>query len=145
IHILTTLDCVNCHTTATFIGGTFDHQGVTGNCGSCHNGLIAIGKTDGHFVTSQDCNVCHSPDGWSPINFTHATSNYPGDHNTTLSCASCHRNNRDTITYSSPGLAPACAGCHEGDYDSGEHERSVSENKNCGQSGCHRVSDRDWE
>ena len=131
-------------TTATFIGGTWDHQNISGRCESCHDGDLATGKSNTHFSTSQDCDVCHRTSGWSPINFSHSTSDYPGDHNGNVSCLSCHRNNNENINYSSPGFAPFCAACHEGDYDPGEHDGTLSDNKECGNSGCHLVSDRDW-
>ena len=43
-------------------------------------------------------------------------------------------------------LANTCAGCHANDYESGEGPHSnLSNDRNCGASGCHRVSDRDWD
>ncbi|WP_455222965.1 cytochrome c3 family protein [Kaarinaea lacus] len=144
-HIPTNLDCHFCHTTATFVGGTWDHQGITGNCVSCHDGNTATGKGPNHFDTTADCNACHSTNGWAPINYQHPNnSDYPGDHNSRVTCISCHRNNSQTITYSSPQYAPQCAACHAGDYRAGDHRGTLADNANCGRSGCHRVSSRSW-
>ena len=144
-HLPTTLDCRNCHTTATFVGGTWDHTGVTGNCASCHNGDDATGKSGNHFVTTQDCNTCHSTNGWAPINYRHAANtDYPGDHNANLTCTRCHRQNNESITYSWPQYSGTCAACHAGDYDAGEHRGTLAQNADCGRSGCHRVSARSW-
>ena len=144
-HIPTTLDCHYCHTTSTFVGGAWDHQGITGDCVSCHDGTTATGKGRDHFDTTQDCNICHSTTGWAPIDFTHPNnSDYPGDHNSSVTCISCHRNNSQTITYSSPTYAPFCAACHERDYVAREHRGTLADNKDCGRSGCHRVSSRSF-
>jgi hypothetical protein len=144
-HLPTTLDCRNCHTTATFVGGTWDHTGVTGNCASCHNGNDATGKSGNHFVTTQDCNTCHATTGWAPINYRHAAStDYPGDHNANLTCIRCHRQNNESITYAWPQYGGTCAACHAGDYDAGEHRGTLAQNADCGRSGCHRVSARSW-
>jgi hypothetical protein len=128
------------------VGGSFDHREVNGNCASCHDGSTADGMSLTHFVTTQECNVCHSTQGWSPIYFTHpSNSDYPGDHNSSVTCKKCHDDNSETIAYSSPGYAPYCAACHESDYDSGEHRGTLSDNKNCAGSRCHRTSDRNWD
>jgi len=144
-HIPTDLDCHFCHTTATFVGGTWDHQGINGNCVSCHDGNTATGKGRDHFDTTADCNICHSTNGWAPIDYTHArNTDYPGDHNANLACSRCHTDNSQTINYPSPRYAPLCAACHERDYDAGEHRGTLAQNADCGRSGCHRVSARSW-
>ena len=38
-HIVTDLECDACHTTLTWAGAVFTHQGVTSNCASCHDGV----------------------------------------------------------------------------------------------------------
>ncbi|MGD8570034.1 MAG: hypothetical protein PVJ39_18245 [Gammaproteobacteria bacterium] len=145
-HLPTTLDCHNCHTTATFVGGTWDHQGITGNCVSCHDGTTATGKGRDHFVTTEDCNACHSTTGWTPIvNFQHTTNDYPGDHNSRVTCASCHTNNSATISsYESSRYTGTCAACHERDYAPGEHRGTLADNANCQGSRCHDVGDRSF-
>ena len=153
-HIPTSLDCHYCHTTATFVGGTWDHQGITDGCSACHDGVIAIGSEPqgpkDHFVTAQECNVCHSTQGWSPIDFTHATdSDYPGDHFNNLGCISCHDDNDENIAFPSPLYAPDCAACHEDDFERkdkhiGGKNGTVEQNRDCGQSGCHRVGRKEW-
>jgi len=147
-HVPTNLDCSFCHTPGTFIGATFNHVGITDGCSSCHNGTMAIGKSSTHFITAQECNVCHSTTGWAPINFTHASSNYPGNHNSTVTCVSCHGNS-ETINYDFPQYIGFCASCHANDFrpkgrHNGGETGTVEQNKNCGASGCHRVSSRDW-
>ncbi len=80
-HVVTTSDCVSCHTATntatytTFLGASFSHvpgvyptafpadgAAATPTCMSCHNGSTATGKVAGHIVTSADCNSsgCHS-------------------------------------------------------------------------------------
>jgi hypothetical protein len=144
-HVPTNLDCSFCHTTATFVGGTWDHTGITGNCISCHDGSTATGKGNGHFQTNEDCNACHRTTGWAPVDYNHPNnSDYPGDHNGNVGCVSCHRQNNANITFqfNYPGT---CAACHANDFDAGEHNGGLNNNLNCGNSGCHRVSDRNWD
>ena len=143
-HVPTNLDCSNCHTTATFVGASWDHTGITGNCISCHDGTTATGKGNGHFQTIEDCNACHVTNGWAPVDYNHPNnSDYPGDHNGNVGCTSCHRQNNANITFqfNYPGT---CAACHANDFDAGEHRGGLQNNLNCGDSGCHRVSDRGW-
>jgi len=68
-HIVTTQECSDCHTTATFVklnaDGTFDHTGISGGCSACHNGTVAIGTASdpsptGHPGISAECNACHT-------------------------------------------------------------------------------------
>lgn len=148
-HIATDLDCFLCHTTDTFVGGTFDHQGDIGSCSSCHDGTQATGMSSGHFDTTQECNICHSTQRWGPINFTHARNgNYPGDHNGNVACISCHRDNSQRIVFPhpQPDYVGTCTACHAGDYDPGESDHNgLSNDLNCGDSGCHKVNDRNWD
>ena len=53
--------------------------------------------------------------------------------------------NDQNISYRWPQYAGTCASCHAGDFDAGEHRGGLSNNLNCGDSGCHRVSDRNWD
>ena len=153
-HLATALDCSSCHTTATFIGGTWVHDNNSaGNCDQCHSsGGGASSKPNGHLSTNEQCDVCHTTNGWAPTDFRHsAQGNYPGDHRIDPGCNGCHTgsigaginsgNYPNQLTY-----APACAGCHAGDFESeGDHNGgnngTIEQNKNCGASGCHRVSD----
>lgn len=144
-HVPTNLDCSNCHTTATFVGASWDHTGITGNCILCHDGTTATGKGNGHFQTNEDCNACHLTTGWAPVDYNHPNNSlYPGDHNGNVGCTSCHRQNNQDITFqfNYPGT---CAACHANDFDAGEHNGGLQNNLNCGDSGCHRVSDRNWD
>jgi hypothetical protein len=156
-HLATNLDCSSCHTTATFVGGTWDHTGITGDCVSCHDGNIATGNSPqglrDHFITTRDCNVCHTTRNWAANNYNHLRNgDYPGDHRANLGCKQCHKQNNQNINYpaSDQRLDGFCAGCHENDFRrEGDHiggnNGTVYQNRNCGQSGCHRVSDRNWD
>jgi len=157
-HIATALDCSSCHTTATFKGGTWTHDSSSaGNCNQCHdNGGGATEKPNGHLGTNEQCDVCHSTNGWAPSTFQHnRNGNYPGDHRRNPGCTGCHKgsiggginsgNYPNQLRY-----APDCAGCHANDFDSesdhiGGKSGTVEQNKNCGRSGCHRVSDSDFD
>ena len=83
------------------------------------------------------------------MNYNHANNgDYPGDHRANLACTRCHtQNDEDMInsgSYRWPQYAGTCASCHAGDFDAGEHRGGLSQNLNCGNSGCHRVNDRGW-
>jgi len=163
-HVETTLDCSNCHTTATFVGGTWFHDASTaGNCLDCHvtGGGATPQPTRNHFVTGPNvqCDACHTTDGWgdqgtfdhcpntNANNNTCNGSDYPGDHRAgKAACIDCHTNNTNAVSYPNQAqYAPFCAGCHAGDFRrEGDHiggnNGTVEQNKNCGASGCHRVS-----
>ena len=75
---------------------------------------------------------------------------YPGDHRVNPGCTGCHKGsigsgrNRDNYP-NQLQYAPFCAGCHAGYFESeGDHiggrSGTIEQNKNCGQSGCHRVT-----
>jgi hypothetical protein len=150
-HLQTNLDCSACHTTATFKGGGWVHDSSTaGNCKTCHkpNG-DATPQPNGHFTTTEQCDVCHTTNAWVPtLKYKHsANGDYPGDHRRTLACRSCHTTNNETIPYPSKNTAlwGFCAGCHDNKYRTGDHGgRSVTQNKDCGRSGCHRVNANGW-
>lgn len=71
-HIVTTADCITCHTSKdnplhTNMDWTIPvdqiHAGITTGCVSCHNGVNAKGKSNyapGHPITSDQCETCHS-------------------------------------------------------------------------------------
>lgn len=148
-HLDTALDCSNCHTTATFAGGTWVHDSSTaGNCKTCHSpGNGATSQPQNHFNTTAQCDVCHTTNGWAPTSkFKHTTNDYPGDHNRNVGCVNCHTTNDEVISsFRSSPYHPDCAACHSGDFRrKGDHiggsNGTVAQNKNCGASGCHRVS-----
>ena len=163
-HIPTSLDCSACHTTAGFLGATWVHGNDTaGRCLDCH--ISGVGATpqpgNGHFDTgaSVQCDACHSTVSWAPANaFEHCpgsrtstcnTSNYPGDHNSTVVCIHCHTNNSAAVDYPFAQYTPYCAACHANDFEresahNGGTSGTVEQNKNCGDNGCHRVSASDF-
>ena len=154
-HIQTSLDCSSCHTTATFAGGTWTHDASSvNNCNTCHSpggGAKRYKVVPPHLLTTAQCDVCHTTNGWAPTNFSHdPQGNYPGDHRRDPGCNACHGNTISaTIPYRWPQYAPDCASCHANDFDrKGDHiggeNGTVSQNRNCAGSGCHRVSDREF-
>ena len=148
-HLATGMDCHFCHTTATFVGGSWFHDASTaGSCNTCHNGTDARGQpATGHFITSAQCDNCHTTNAWAPASTYRHPNNvgYPGDHNSSVTCVSCHRNNNEDISGFPDGTyGTSCAACHDRDYDAGEHRGTLRDNMDCGRSGCHRVSARSW-
>ncbi|MCP4876529.1 MAG: hypothetical protein GY896_13795 [Gammaproteobacteria bacterium] len=153
-HIPTSLDCVSCHTTTTFAGGSWTHDASSvGNCDTCHSpGGGATSKPGGHLSTTSQCDVCHTTNRWTPANFSHdSNGDYPGDHRNDPGCTGCHGNTiSSTIPWPDAQYAPYCAACHENDFRRkdkhiGGKNGTVEQNKDCGRSGCHRVSDKDWD
>jgi len=148
-HLATNLDCHYCHTTASFLGGIWVHGPETANtCDTCHNGTDATGlPRSGHFITTVQCDNCHTTTAWAPASTYRHPSNvgYPGDHNASVTCISCHRNNNQDISgFPDSTYGTSCAACHDNDYDAGSHRGTLRDNQDCGRSGCHRVSARSW-
>jgi len=154
-HLATNLDCRSCHTTATFVGGTWVHDDTAvNNCSSCHgpNGG-AREKPLTHLSTDLQCDTCHVTTGWAPTTFRHdPNGNYPGDHRRNPSCSACH-GSIITMPFAYPAAqyAPFCAACHASDFTrkgrhNGGENGTVEQNKDCsgGGSGCHRVSDSEF-
>ena len=111
-----------------------------------NRGDVAAGKNPGHFNTSRECSLCHSPLAWVPADYRHVGLTYePQDHRGNFLCTRCHRQNSEVVSWSSPGYAPTCAGCHAQDYKAGESDhRGLSRDLNCAESGCHRISASGW-
>jgi hypothetical protein len=88
-HVVTNLECGDCHLTTTWVGATFDHTGITTGCVSCHNGTKAVGKQAGHMPTSNLCENCHTTGigtatpSWVPSAFDHTQM-------TVQTCQTCH-------------------------------------------------------
>jgi len=153
-HISTAVDCHLCHTTATFVGGTWAHDASSaGSCDQCHNdiGGGAASKPGGHLSTTVQCDTCHSTNDWAPTIFSHdPQGDYPGDHRRDPGCLGCHGNNvTNTFAWPSPRYAPFCAACHERDFKSkdkhiGGKGGTVEQNKSCGSSGCHRITQSEF-
>ena len=155
-HIPTGLDCRSCHTTATFIGGTWTHDASSiGTCNNCHSttGGARAKPSTGHISTDMQCDVCHTVNAWTPTTFKHdPQGNYPGDHRRAPVCSACHGNIVTTpFAYPTSKYQPFCAACHAGDFErKGSHiggsNGTVEQNKDCGGggNGCHRVSDSDF-
>jgi predicted CXXCH cytochrome family protein len=147
-HVDSTNVCEGCHsTTAWSPASSVDHSQVRGSCSSCHDGTTATGKFSGHFITARECGECHDTVAWLPHTFQHLGLSYePLDHRANLLCTACHSNNTETVTWPYSAFAPDCAACHANDFASesdhiGGSSGTVSQNRNCGGSGCHRISD----
>ncbi|WP_150102966.1 cytochrome c3 family protein [Sideroxydans lithotrophicus] len=124
-HLVTTADCVMCHTATntisytTFLGASFDHNVTYNNafpaaapasplCGSCHNGATATGKKTTHVPTTGDCITCH----------TNATTGCPNcvsfygvqyDHTNAAAGVAAYT----TFPVGAPA-SPLCSSCHNG-------------------------------
>lgn len=163
-HWVTSFDCRDCHTTITFLGGTWKHDGAAANnCDSCHNdtnpapngGATAI-PNNGHINTNLQCDSCHITTRWSPTNFTHDSGDpfqarHPGVHKRATNCVDCHGNSvvRPFVYRFSYTPVNACAACHENkfkpkDKHNGGENGTVEQNKDCAESGCHKVDDGGW-
>ena len=136
-HVVTTADCVTCHTATntltytTFLGAVFAHTPgtyatfpsaapATPLCGSCH-GSTALGKNVGHVVTSSDCISCHTnPTTGCPNCSTFLGASGAGPHTTAFlggkTCVSCH-DGTQAVGLSSDALhipigSTSCDACH---------------------------------
>jgi hypothetical protein len=88
-HLVTNLECGDCHLSTTWLGADFDHTGITTGCVTCHNGSKAVGKQGNHMPTSNTCETCHitgigtKAPNWTPSLFDHTQM-------TVSTCATCH-------------------------------------------------------
>jgi len=133
--------CDTCHTTATWLGATFNHNStgfpLTGAhtvgpraCTDCHiNGNYNLtstacvtchlanyqGTTSPNHVTAgfpQTCELCHDTTVWTDSTFNHNNTAFPlTGAHTTTACALCHVNGNYTT------LPTTCVGCHQTDYN----------------------------
>ena len=132
-------NCVECHSTATWLGANFNHQAtrfpLTGAhlavaCNVCHADKVYAGKstacaschqtdynttTDPAHVPAQlasDCSQCHTTVSWTGATFNHSTTKFPltGAH-IPLDCNQCHGDN----VYAGKGTT--CVTCHLTDYN----------------------------
>lgn len=143
-HLATTIqqDCDACHTTQSYSGARFNHQGITGStCASCHNGSVAgaVGRPGTPIHAGQTvCESCHKstsnwqaakPDHASFTSATHCASCHNGSSaggkNTThvpvgaSNCSACHRTTGwkpSTYNHTQGLVANQCASCHSGAY-----------------------------
>jgi len=88
-HLLTNLECGDCHLSTTWLGANFDHTGIVTGCFGCHNGTKAVGKQGNHMPTSNLCENCHTTGigtklpSWAPSLFDHTQMSVP-------TCQTCH-------------------------------------------------------
>ncbi len=158
-------DCQTCHTTASWQGGSFDHNqtrfSLTGahqtvacqnchtngnyqlvyqNCYQCHQSDFQQTTNPNHVTGNfnHDCTQCHTSTAWSPATFNHSTTNFPltGAH-VSQQCQSCHTNGNYHIVYQD------CYQCHQSDFQQATNPNHVTGNfsHNCAQ--CHSTTS--WE
>jgi hypothetical protein len=145
-HVRTALACGTCHSTIAWMPAIYLHTGVGGSCQTCHNGAGAGGKSAGHMLTALDCATCHNTSTWFTVAYRHAGLHYPGDHAADLNCVNCHTGNTNQVAWPFPAEAPACAACHERNYQPAPHPKygnvkyTARDLQNCTGS-CHVYSD----
>jgi hypothetical protein len=121
-HLVTSLECGDCHLTTTWLGAAFDHTGIRTGCVSCHNGTKAVGKQGNHMPTSNVCESCHTTGigtaapNWVPSLFDHTQMT------TVNTCLPCHNGTTKITTGFVSGLptnhvplssaTPDCVLCH---------------------------------
>ena len=140
------LDCAACHTEATWLGATFDHDGtgfpligahVTNACATCHgNGgtlvvpqpaapddCVACHQVDydtkhGGSTLPTTCLDCHSQTTWTGATFNHIDQGFDlvGRH-ATAECISCHTVPDYGLHTGTPGFQDDCLACHQVDFD----------------------------
>ncbi|HKC43350.1 MAG TPA: hypothetical protein VKC64_05950 [Burkholderiales bacterium] len=147
-HVPTTASCDTCHRTTAWTPATFNHVSVTpGTCMTCHNGSTARGKAASHFVTTRACDTCHRTTAWTPVKaYTHQSPFYR-QHNSGVTCASCHFSNNEAIAWKFAAYKPDCAGCHASRFRPELHRKvesprvlyTVVELKDCSGS-CHEYT-----
>jgi len=132
-------DCVQCHSTTTWMSAGFDHAAagfpLTGahasiacsachlnnkfgtlptDCASCHINNYNQTTDPDHRMGNipMDCQQCHNTRAWQPSNFKHSQTGFPltGAH-VGLSCVKCHVGGVFT------GNSPACVSCHLQDFN----------------------------
>lgn len=106
------LECESCHRPVQ--SGQPRFVGTPSECESCHMTDYQNAKSPDHVAANfpHDCMACHTTLTWRSARFDHAFTGFPltGAHRT-LACTQCHSGG----TYQ--GLSPACASCHQGNYD----------------------------
>ncbi|MBZ5573420.1 MAG: hypothetical protein LAO09_16250 [Acidobacteriia bacterium] len=140
--------CDSCHSTASWAGAKFDHNGtgfaLTGahatlQCSQCHiNGNYKLNsgacvtchlkdfnntKNPNHVQAGfpQTCDMCHNTTAWIPSSFNHDNTPFPltGAHKT-VPCASCHVNNNYT------NIPTDCYSCHKTDYQNTNNPNHIA-------------------
>ncbi len=129
-HIPTTTDCAKCHSSGPPGRWTpalrVDHTQFAGQplCSSCHNGINAKGKSPTHFVyTVLECNACHNTLAWATHTYpTHRSALfYSGHWFGDNACRTCHKQGRETITFTPYKF---CAACHSGKFKPSDHKNN---------------------
>ncbi len=126
------LDCLRCHSTATWGGARFDHPasfpltnghagrrcadchgssgtftGLSTACDSCHREEYDRTTNPNHALAGfpLDCTRCHTTVRWPGATFTHRFPITSGAHRG-IGCTECHTNPQSYATFS-------CIDCHE--------------------------------
>jgi nitrate/TMAO reductase-like tetraheme cytochrome c subunit len=127
-------ECSNCHNTESWTAGagehpfprTGAHAGLA--CTDCHVSKPGVSLIPGtqlpqadpacischgdHHTGLTDCAGCHTPEGWTPVNFTHPQvgEHYPSGERR-LDCANCHPNGYGSYS---------CTSCHASNAGGGD-------------------------
>ena len=164
-HLNTTNTCESCHVSGVVATDwkvapitKFDHSQAIGTCLACHNGTNKMGitgtvldyKLPTHFITTKDCSVCHTTSLWNPmLTYAHTSAAYVLHYfgTTQTTCVTCHKQNNEKITYTSPTLFPNCAACHSNKFSPDPHTKygniryTFTELKDC-TGACHIYTDQ---
>jgi hypothetical protein len=126
--------CEQCHTTATWLTSTFNHNttvfpltgahttvactqchvggkfaGTATQCSACHLTTFQQTTNPNHVAAGfpTDCSVCHSTTNWLGASFDHSKTAFPltGAH-IPLTCSACHASGVFV------GLSTTCVACH---------------------------------
>ncbi|RPI28943.1 MAG: hypothetical protein EHM61_03370, partial [Acidobacteria bacterium] len=155
-------DCVSCHNTASWTGGSFDHDaktkypltgghrkpsceschssgtyaGTASDCASCHTDDFNAVREPDHKTAGfpTDCARCHTTSDWKGGSFDHSTTKFPltGGH-VGKTCSSCHANGQFA------GTASDCASCHAADYDGTTTPKHAAAGFSRDCAGCHNT------
>ena len=130
--------CATCHRAGVY-------QGTPRDCASCHQNDFNQAKNPNHVAAGfpNQCELCHKPTqptwtGGGTGAFNHSLYPLTGQH-TTVSCASCHKNN----VYL--GTPRDCVGCHKPNYDRTTAPNHAQAGIPTTCENCHRPSDATWK
>ncbi|MFZ4622050.1 MAG: hypothetical protein ACOYNS_15920 [Bacteroidota bacterium] len=134
VHTFATIQCSECHNTAGWKTGQFDHTllgAKVQQCTDCHVRNIPIDELHKSVVSKQQCGICHSTAAWKPSTYDH-TKLFRFDNNHPANCSDCHSPTGGFKTYT-------CYTCHEhneGKIASKHQEEGIRNFSNCVK--CHR-------
>lgn len=141
--------CEQCHTTASWLTSTFNHNTMTKfsltgahvglacsqchasgtfastptACFACHSNTFQTTTNPNHVAAGfpTDCSVCHSTANWLGATFDHSRTAFPltGAH-VSVTCSQCHSSGVFV------GLSTTCVSCHLANFQSTTNPNHVS-------------------